>query len=403
MVARCASTPSTRARVSLGLSVALVTPGGLAQRGGMGSASRVLVDASRGHGLNWRVLDPWRGPFRLFQLGATAAALGRLVGLALRRRVDVVHVNMAAGGSLAREGLFVLAARALRRPCIVHLHGSRLDHTYARLPRPLRAAFRALLRSADAVVTLGSAWRHFALDVLGLEWERVHAIANGVPEPTPVDRPGPGSPVRILFVGRLGERKGSATLLEAVSRPELHGLDWTLTLAGDGELATAERLAGALGVGDRCACVGWLDATDVARLMAGSDILVLPSRHEGLPMAVLEAMAHGLAVVTTRAGALADAIVPDETGLVVAADAPRELAAALRRLVERPELRWRLGAAARQRYLDQFTDTRMAGAFALLYAETVARHAAERAFASRPGLPRGGRAAAALARPQQIG
>ena len=175
-------------------------------------------------------------------------------------------------------------------------------------------------------------------------------------------------------VGRLTPRKGFDVLAEAAARlaPVLRLVEYVV--AGDGEarpqlqsqldqlgLQRAFRLAGA--------------RADIPDLLKGIDIFVLPSLDECLPLAVLEAMSAGKPVIASDVGGVSEAVVPEQTGILVPPGDVDALAGAIRRLVEDPGLRERLGAAARQRYLKMFTVERMVRQYAELYNELASRAA----------------------------
>ncbi|WGF89051.1 glycosyltransferase family 4 protein [Marinivivus vitaminiproducens] len=346
--------------------IVLVTPGGLEQRGGIGSAMTALVEELDRIGVRWTLLDPWAAADPVRQLAATAVALARLARLGLAGDVDLVHVNMCGGGSVWRKGLFVLLAKALGLRVLVHLHAADLDTSWARLPRLLRNVPGFILRRADAVVALGAYWRSFLIETLRVPAARVQVIPNGVADPGGTARTRRNGQ-RIVFVGRLGLRKGTDGLLHALATPGLRRRPWTLTLAGDGDIGGMQALARRLGIDRRLAFLGWLAGQDVARMMRTADILVLPSRQEGLPMAVLEAMAHGLAIVTTRAGAIGDAVTDGVNGLLVEPGDPAALADALERVLGDAPLRGRLQDAARARFEADYAASRMAASFLALY------------------------------------
>jgi glycosyltransferase involved in cell wall biosynthesis len=137
-------------------------------------------------------------------------------------------------------------------------------------------------------------------------------------------------------------------------------------IAGDGpargELEAAARAAG---LGERARFLGARD--DKARLLAACDVFCLPSRHEGLGVAALEAMAAGRAVVATRVGGLGEAVVDGRTGLLVPPDDPLALAEALARVLGDRELRERLGRAGPERIGEGFRAEQMVAAYEELY------------------------------------
>ena len=157
-----------------------------------------------------------------------------------------------------------------------------------------------------------------------------------------------------MFLGYLSARKGVPELLEALASPAMAALPWRATLAGGGPVDEFRARADALGLAGRVAFPGWIDQSAASALCADADILVLPSHAEGLAMSVLEGLAHGLAVVTTPVGAHAEVIEPERSGLLMPPGDVAALAAALARVIGDPELRERLRAGARQRFLDRF-------------------------------------------------
>jgi glycosyltransferase involved in cell wall biosynthesis len=151
---------------------------------------------------------------------------------------------------------------------------------------------------------------------------------------------------RILSVGRLKAPKDFPTLVRALG--DLRPDSFEAVIVGDGpDRQLLEEEIHELGLEDRVSLAG--ERRDVPELLAGADVFVLPSRSEGHPVSVLEAMAAGIPVVASRVGGVPEQVSDGETGLLVEPGDPTELAAALRRLTADPRLRRRLGAAGRVR------------------------------------------------------
>ncbi len=385
-----AAAPSIAAAAPGRHEVLFLSPGGLGQRGGMGSVVRTLVAGwpAADDPLRLVVVDPWPHEWKLgFAPGSLVgllAALSTVLRSGLAGRLAIVHLHMAGGGSVPRKGLFIWLGRALGARVVVHSAAADLDSLWARLPGLGRWLVRQTLRRADAVVALGAYWQGFFRDRVGLDAERVVVIPNGVADPgPPAARPVSGT-CRLLFVGRLGERKGTPVLLDALADPTMASLDWSLTLAGDGDVAGMTARAERLGIAGRCRFTGWVAAAAVGALMREADILVLPSYQEGLPMAILEGMAHGLAIVSTRAGAIGDAVSDGENGLLTPPGDTAALTLALRALIVDPERRRDCQVAARRRFSADFADKIMVDRFRALYRRLSPLPAA--ATIDRPGL-----------------
>jgi glycogen synthase len=201
---------------------------------------------------------------------------------------------------------------------------------------------------------------------------RSSTVLNGL-EPTELaPAPLPWAPPVLLFVGRLHPQKGIETLLEAFARLAPHRPELSLILAGGGPLREAlEQRAAALGIAERARFVGWVTPELVQPLMNQATIVVMPSRDEGLPLVGLQAAELARPLVATAAGGLADLVHHERTGLRVPVDDDAALAAALDRLLGDPALAERLGRAAREHVLRDFSWEACVNGYAELYQRLV--------------------------------
>jgi glycosyltransferase involved in cell wall biosynthesis len=183
----------------------------------------------------------------------------------------------------------------------------------------------------------------------------------------------------ILFAGRLTEAKGPDILVEAVRRMQPIGRPLRVLMAGDGPMAGAvRRLVAEAGVGDRISLLG--TRHDIPALLKLSDMLVMPSRWEGLPMVLLEAMVAGTPVLATRTGGIPEVLTHDASGWLVPPEDASTLADAATYLLRSPERRVRLAAHARETYDARFsfaaTMTRLVAAYRAILGKTDASTAA---------------------------
>ena len=285
----------------------------------------------------------------VFALGAVSFLWQLLV-----YKPQVVHMHVSSRGSFARKSVLAWMAWAGGVPVVMHVHGSEFHEFYARSPRPWRAYIRATLGQASALIALGDAWARRLSAIV--PQARIVVVPNAVRPAMPVAQPLAGQPVRVLFLGEIGDRKGSFTLIDAW-RLVVEGPRWSsgaeLVMAGDGAVGQARASVEELGLAGCVRVLGWVDPAEVGQLLRTSQILVLPSRNEGQPMAVLEAMANGVCVVTTAVGGLAD-LVDGDSGVFVPVDDVDALARVLGRLITAPEERAELGAGALRRVHERF-------------------------------------------------
>jgi glycosyltransferase involved in cell wall biosynthesis len=212
-----------------------------------------------------------------------------------------------------------------------------------------------LLRHSDAIVAPSSAYGGYVQREFPEVGGRIVAVTNGVdadaiermatdPSVAPPSAARAGTPY-FVCVAAFNPKKAHDTLLRAFAKVPP---PYRLLLAGEGPLRRdVERLAAELGIEDRVVLLGEQPHAVVAKLLAGAVSSVLPSRDEPFGIAAVESMVVGTPVVVTSVGGLAEIVEHDRTGLVVPADDPDALGAALTRIAGDAELRARLGSAAR--------------------------------------------------------
>jgi glycosyltransferase involved in cell wall biosynthesis len=322
-----------------------------------------LRGAAGAAGVRYVALEHVRRPLHP---GRDALGLLELVRLCRRVRPDIVHANSSKAGVLGR-----LAAALTEVPVrIFTVHGWAFKaHTGAastaylwadRLMRPLTTTTICVAESERAA---GLAARTCA------ERSTV-VIPNGVELDRPRRRHTTATPVELLAVGRLQEPKDFLTLVRAI--PRLPPGSVRVRIAGDGpDRGAIEDETNLLALAGTIEVLGARD--DVAALLAQADVFVLPTRSEGMPLSVLEAMAAELPVVASAVGGVPELVRDGETGALVPPADPAALAHALAPLVADPDLRARLGRAGRERAEHRFSLQRFRAAHLDLYRASLAR------------------------------
>ena len=275
-----------------------------------------------------RPISPWRD----------LAGFLELVRLLRRERPDILHASSSKAGVLGR-----LAAGGHRRPD-PDLHRARLGvRRHTGTPSLLyRWVDRLVSRLTSVTICVSENDRLAGLRARTCSADRTIVIRNGVSvEAAPRARHERGRPL-LLSVGRFKAPKDFITLARALAI--LPASSFEALIVGDGpERPALEAELRRLGIDDRVRLAG--EQSDVRALLADADAFVLSSRSEGLPVSILEAMAAELPVVASRVGGVPELVVDGENGFLVPPGDPRELAAALERLVDDPDL----AAAPRRR------------------------------------------------------
>jgi glycosyltransferase involved in cell wall biosynthesis len=333
-----------------------------------GSGNRLLSEAAEA-GLEV-VLEPaLRSPVAPPHDLRALQCLSRLI---TDRGFDIVHTHSAKAGALGR-----LAAHRARAPRIVHTFHGLPYHEFQ--PAPQRALYigieRRLGRITDVALCVGAG---VAVEVIRrglIRPERVRTIGVAAGGTTVARGPATKAAARsrlglpldapvVGAVGRLTYQKAPEHFVAAMvglGRPDVVGV-WV----GGGPLAQhVAELAARSSARARVLFVG--ERSDVRELLPAFDVFALPSRYEGLPVAVAEAMACGVPVVATAVNAMSDLVVPGRTGLLVPPERPAVMAAAIRYLLDRPAEADRLAQAAQAGLGERFSDQALGAALESAY------------------------------------
>jgi glycosyltransferase involved in cell wall biosynthesis len=337
------------------------------ERGWGGGEVQVLLLvralARRGHA-STLAADP-RG-----RLAPAARAAGvAVVPLAVRNHLDVPAALRLRRLARGHDVVHYHTARAHALAPLVHAPGLRRIVTRRMDYVPAGGPYARLLynHAVDRVIAISDGVRR-ALVAGGVRPDRIRVVPSGIDVAAIAAAAEAGGALRrawdvgadeilVLAPGGLEPRKGHDVLLRAVAGLVAAGLPLRVVIAGEGgERARLEDDARALG--GRVRLLGFRD--DLPACLAAADVVAMPSRHEGLGVAALEAMAAGRPVVASRVGGLAEVVADAETGLLVPPGDAVALGEALARLVRDAGLRARLGAAGRARVAARYTSAAMA-------------------------------------------
>jgi len=202
--------------------------------------------------------------------------------------------------------------------------------------KPQRLKLTEKIRHASFVVAVSSYGRSQLYRWIAHEyWHKVKVVRCGLEQSFyDVASSEPSQKARLVCVGRLCEQKGQLLLLEACRNLREKGLDFKLTLAGDGEMrAEVERIIKAYGLTSNVRVTGWISSKQVREEILASQAMILPSFAEGLPVVLMEAMALRRPVISTYVAGIPELVINGESGWVVPAGSVADLTSAIEEML----------------------------------------------------------------------
>ena len=346
-------------------SVIMVGPS-LDSKGGMATVASGYIAAGIGDVCDFEYIETTR---------PGNAVVKALVGLAAYARFlkglpgcDVVHLHIGAGVSPERKFVFAKAAKRAGKVVVLHEHRAILAELYREGRRRFVERNGELYGLADVAVVLSEEWGEFFAENV-CEASKVRVLHNAVA--VPAEPCAPEAQRDVLFLGRLGERKSPDVLLRASGEALARFPETRLLFGGDGPVGPYETLAADLGILDRCEFLGWVSGADREALFSRAAVYCLPSKSEGMPMSVLEAMARGIPVISTAVGGTPRLIEDGRDGLLMGVDDEGRLSELLVGLLSSPARRAEIGLAGRGKVEREFGIGAALDRLAALYEELV--------------------------------
>ena len=330
--------------------------------GGQLTACQTLVGSPISKYVKWSKLDSTMRSIPPPPLATRALHAARRT-FSFARMVRPASVTGAliftsAGASFIEKGLMVLIARAFGKRVVLSPRSGLIPDDLERSPLIRRFA-RLVLRRCDVVICQSRSWRDFYQSLSGLPSSHFAVIPNWLDATPYLELPGPmakaSKQVHIIYVGWIETYKGVYDLVEAVSlfREPLKNCRIHVCGEGNESQGLRQRVADA-GLSHLFEFHGWLNFPEKLEQLGKADVFVLPSHREGLPNALLEAMAAGLPVIATRVGGVPEVLDEDGVGILLEPHDSTALGEALAELVGKAELRVSLGKRAREHVLAQY-------------------------------------------------
>lgn len=331
--------------------------------GGQLLACRTLIESAISDHVSWIPIDSTMRSVPAPPVRKRIAAAGRRLWSFTRALHDPdvagALIFSSAGLSFMEKGLMALMAQRFGKRVVFSPRSGLILDDIERSPL-MRWLVPAVLRRCDVIVCQGQSWKRALGQIASVADHRLAVIPNwldvGPYAELAQQRRRAHDPAVFLYLGWLERYKGIHDLIDAVAqaRDQLPGSRVIVCGSGTQDAAAREKIA-RLGLEDIIEMRGWVAGEAKNATLLEADVLVLPSHREGMPNALIEAMATGMAVIGTRVGGVPDVIVDDTVGVLLEPGDPRALGQAMVALARDPQRCHRLGIAA-QRHARQNHD-----------------------------------------------
>jgi glycosyltransferase involved in cell wall biosynthesis len=265
---------------------------------------------------------------------------------------QIIHVHTSQGMGWLKDTFYIFVGRIYGSKVVLHIHAANFNSLYGKKNILVQRYTRWVMDLTDAIVSVSDEWKQRLGGIV--KAEKVFSFRNCINIDSVSIHPADhfGDRVQALFIGSVGSRKGAFDLLEALGRLKARGCVLPTCIAGyeesEGDLVKARSRLQELHLADSCELPGTVLGGKKAELFAQSNLFVLPSYNEGLPMAILEGMSAGMAVVSTPVGGIPEIVREGYNGYLVQPGDIAALAERLELLARDPVLCHLMGKRSRE-------------------------------------------------------
>ncbi|MDD4515332.1 glycosyltransferase family 4 protein [Massilibacteroides sp.] len=225
------------------------------------------------------------------------------ISLTIIPRYSIIHIHLSEAPSLVRKLPLFLYSKLWGKKTVIHFHTNTINNTFFPL-------YKFVFKNANAVITLSRSVRDWVISSLGAKKECI-VIYNPCRQ---VNTLNIEKEKIVLYAGVLNKKKGYIDLIEAFAQTTKEYPDWTLVLAGNGEIKQGKEYAKKSGIEDLVIFPGWITGEEKHNLFSKASIFCLPSYAEGFPTAILDACSYGIPFITTPVGGIPDIVIDGKNG-----------------------------------------------------------------------------------------
>jgi len=253
-----------------------------------------------------------------FRVSLFLKALGKLIlTLISDRKIKIIHIHGASFGSFYRKFiLFLICKYIFRKKIIYHIHGGGFNLFYEKSDYFSKKLIRMLFSKADIVICISQSWMEYYQHTFRIK--KLVLLSNVIDYPEKPSELKKQNELTFLFLGLVCKPKGIYDLIEVIRRNKSsYRGRMKLWIGGNGEIDHLKDIILKYDLGELVEFLGWITSTKKAEVLNNSDVFILPSYYEGVPISILEAMSYGKAIIATNVGGVSEIVTDRENGLLI--------------------------------------------------------------------------------------
>jgi glycosyltransferase involved in cell wall biosynthesis len=276
-------------------------------------------------------------------------SLFKLTGkLIADRKIKIIHIHGASYGSFYRKFVVFLVSKYIfGKKVIYHMHGGGFQIFFNKSNFISKRLIKFLFAKSDTVICLSQSWIKYYGE--NFKTKVLVELPNIIDYPVRRPVPSNGDLISFLFLGLVCKEKGIFDLVDVIARnKDKYRSRMKLLIGGNGEVKRLQDLIKENKIEDIVDFLGWITSEKKANVLNDSNIYILPSYHEGLPISILESMSYGKPVISTKVGGIPEIVRDKENGILIEPGNLAQIEKALDYFLEKPELIEKYGAVSEQ-------------------------------------------------------
>ena len=264
------------------------------------------------------------------------AILKIIFTLVRNRNIKIVHIHGSSNGSFYRKFIcYVISKYLFRKKIIYHIHGNAPHLFYIQSKTMRKKMFREFINNTDMIICLSEYWKQFFKD--NFSPKKIEIVPNIIDYPIMMKKNNQWGKIIFLFLGLIGDRKGLFDVIEVIKNDiDVFDNKIELIIGGNGEVVKLQKIIEKYQIGNIVKFVGWVQHETKVQYLQDSDVYILPSYNEGLPVSILEAMSYGKPIISTNVGGIPEIVKNNENGFLINPGNFEQIESSIKHFIENP-------------------------------------------------------------------